>query len=140
MIKIIPLFTLLLFTSCGKEFKLKFSDKLESYKCSSQENCYSTLESGENAILPFKMMGEDESQNISNISKVIAKIEGLKIEKLQGNYLHISQDDLHIEFLAARDDREIHVKSQKAKVGLFNSNDAKKVIEDIRFKFFQNDY
>lgn len=133
------LLVILLFISC-QEYKVELSKDLNSFQCPQKDNCLSSKETGENNILYFKMMGEDESQNILNISKLVKKLDSASIKTIEKNYLHIEKDGVHVEFLANRGERKIHIRSQASKSSLTGSSNGKKLIEEIRFKFYQNDY
>ena len=126
-------------TSC-KEYKVQTSSDLSQFKCPTLENCLSSLDTGENNTLHFKMMGEDESQNILNISKLLKKIDGSNIQKIDKNYIYVVNGNIHLEFLASQKERKIHLRSQASKSSLFGIDKGKKLIEEIRFKFYQNDY
>lgn len=136
---LISVLLLLTLTSC-KEYKVELSKNVNSFSCPQSENCLSSKEVGESNILYFKMMGEDESQNILNISKLVKKLDSVSIKTISKNYLHIQRDGIHLEFLANRTERKIHIRSQAAKGSLFSVDKGKKLIEEIRFKFYQNDY
>lgn len=139
MIRTLFPLSLLLLVSC-KEFAIKTSTALESFKCPQEENCLSSLNSGKSQILHFKMMGEDEIQNILNLSKLVKSLPDSRIEKLDKNYLYITKGKVHIEFMASQKERKIHIRSQVSKTGLFGEDKGKGIIEEIRFKFYQNDY
>jgi len=139
MKSILIILSLITLTSC-KEFEVTQSKMLGSFICKSKENCLSSKETGEKNILAFKMMGENEQQNILNISKLIRKMGDIKIVKLEGNYLYAFTERTHLEFIANQKDRKIHIRSQVSKGSIFGNDKGKKLIEEIRFKFYQNDY
>jgi uncharacterized protein (DUF1499 family) len=133
------LLVLFVLASC-QEYKVELSKDLNKFQCPQKDNCLSSKDTGESNILYFKMMGEDESQNILNISKLVKKLDAVSIKTIEKNYLHVEKDGVHLEFLANRGDRKIHIRSQASKSSLTGSNNGKKLIEEIRFKFYQNDY
>jgi len=139
MIKTVLLILPLLLLSC-KEYQVSTNNQLNTFKCSQKDNCLSSMESGEANTLHFKMLGEDESQNIMNISRLLKKVEDTRIQKIEKNYLYAINGDIHLEFLANQKERKIHIRSQVSKGSLFGASNGKKLIEQIRFKYYQNDY
>lgn len=135
------LMTLLLLVSCAKEFIIQESSSIDNFTCPAIENCLSSLEkdSSPNYIMPFKMIGASAKENMDIIEKVIRKIGDFKIER-NSEYLKVTNDNVHLEFIANGAKKRIEVRSQVKKQSFFSYDQGRKQVEDIRFNFYQGNY
>ncbi len=89
--------------------------------------------------MPFKMIGASAKENMDIIEKVIRKIGDFKIER-NSEYLKVTNDNVHLEFIANGAKKRIEVRSQVKKQSFFSYDQGRKQVEDIRFNFYQGNY
>lgn len=119
------------------------SNKLQM--CVDKKNCVSSTNntSDSNYIEPIKMIEPLEVAK-EKISKIILKNKSAKIIKLNPTYIYAEYtssifkfvDD--VEFFLSEKDKQIYIRSA-SRVGHSDFGVNKKRIEEIRFKYHQND-
>ncbi len=121
----------ILLSSCVKDYKINAVSSIGDMDCQSKENCTSSL--------PFKFLAQTPSENIEMINSAAKKYEVQVLDKTE-KYLHLKLNKTHLEFLADEQTREILIKAQLESKNLLGNESPEKLIEKIRFDFFQKNY
>lgn len=127
-----------LVSGCSKTeietFKATSSDELVCQ--STNENCFSP-----DSFSSFKLIGNDISDNLASLEKVLAKYD-FPIENKSKNSISFSNNNYFFEFFISSNSLEFKMRAQKKRSSPldFMSESASQVIEKIKFDFFQKNY
>ncbi|EQC45621.1 hypothetical protein [Bacteriovorax sp. Seq25_V] len=121
----------LLLSSCVKTYNISGGSSLADMDCQEKENCVSGM--------PFKYLAPSTEENIDMIEKASKKYEVVIITKNE-NYLHLKKNQIHLEFFADPQTKEVLVKGQLEQKKLLGNDSPEKLIEKIRFDFFQKNF
>ena len=114
--------------------------------CPDKPNCVSSFpKQGEKSYIePIKIISNVERAK-EKITKILQKNKSVTIRKIENNYIWAEYESAifrfvdDMEFLISEKDALIHLKSASRK-GYSDLGKNKEHIEEIRFKFYQNDF
>ncbi len=148
MKKILFLFLFLFLAGCQSERPQKLGiHGAQLYPCSEKPHCrssYSAQKDEKHYIKPLRMI-ESKELAYKKIQGILSKYKSAKIIKMDPSYIHAEFtssifkfiDDIEFHFVWEK--KMIHIKSS-SRIGYWDLGSNKKRIEEIKFKYYQNDF
>lgn len=131
-----------LFTSCTSKLPpVLIAKNLSELTCPSlDDNCFSSFNNPP-SFSKFKLIGNDIPDNLSSLEKIANKYF-FNIENKNDSSISFSNESFFFEFFISDSNQEFIIRVQRNSSSLisFMNEDPRKLIEKIKFDFFQKNY